>query len=81
MGRRGREVVLRYSFGTKIIMKQQIHDIILPEKIGIQVCPFSTRWRLAHEQILALNEWIDKQFPIEKDERQSRSTEICPRKH
>lgn len=51
-------------------MKQQIHDTILSEKIGIQVCPFSTRWRLAHEQILALNEWIDKQFPIEKDERQ-----------
>lgn len=49
-------------------MKQQIHDTILPEKLGIQVCPFSTRWRLAHEQLLALNEWIDKQFPIEKDE-------------
>lgn len=50
-------------------MKQQIHDTILPEKIGIQVCPFSTRWRLAQEQLLALNEWIDKQFPIDKDER------------
>lgn len=50
-------------------MKQQIHDTILPEKLDIQVCPFSTKWRLAHEQLLALNEWIDKQFPIEKDER------------
>ena len=50
-------------------MKQQIHDTILPEKIGIQVCPFQTRARLTHEQLLALNEWVDKQFPIEKDER------------
>ena len=50
-------------------MKQQIHDTILPEKLGIQVCPFSARWRLAYEQLLALNEWIDKQFPIEKYER------------
>ena len=68
MGRRGRKVVFRYSFRAKIIMKQQIHDTILPEKLGIQVCPFSTRWRLAQEQLLALNEWIDKQFPIEKVE-------------
>lgn len=45
-------------------------DTILPEKLGIQVRPFSTRLRLAQEQLLALNEWIDKQFPIEKDERQ-----------
>ena len=59
-------------------MKQQIHDTILSEKIGIQVCPFSTRWRLAHEQLLVLNKWIDKQFPIEIYERQDRSTEICP---
>ena len=50
-------------------MKQQIHDTILSEKLGLQVYPFQTRWRLAHEQLLALNEWIDKQFPIEKDER------------
>lgn len=50
-------------------MKQQIHDTILSEKLGLQVCPFLTRLRLAHEQLLALNKWIDKQFPIEKDER------------
>lgn len=29
MGGRRRKVILRYSFGTKIIMKQQIHDTIL----------------------------------------------------
>lgn len=46
------------------------HDTILPEKLGIQVCPFSVKWRLAQEQLLALSEWIDKQFPIDKDERQ-----------
>ena len=46
-----------------------IDEAYLAEKIGIQVCPFQTRWRLAHEQLLALNEWIDKQFPIEKYER------------
>ena len=50
-------------------MKQQIHYTTLPEKLGIQVCPFQTRWRLAQEQLLALNEWINKQFPIKKDER------------
>lgn len=43
---------------------------ILPEKLDIQVSPFSVKWRLAQEQLLALNEWIDKQYPIEKDERQ-----------
>ena len=70
MGRRGRKVILRYSFRAKIIMKQLIHGTILPEKLGIQVCPFSVKWRLAQEQLLALTEWIDKQFPIDKDERQ-----------
>lgn len=44
-------------------MKQQIHDTILPEKLGIQVCPFSVKLRLAQEQLLVLNKWIDKQFP------------------
>lgn len=68
-GEHDRRDLFRYSFGREIIMKQQIHDTILPEKLGIQVSPFQTRWRLAQEQLLVLNKWIDKQFPIEKDER------------
>ena len=57
-------------------MTQQIHDTILPEKLDIQVCPFSTKWGLAHEQLLALNEWGGKQFTIEKDERDRTIQEV-----
>ena len=52
MGRRGREVVLRYSFGTKIIMKQQIHDTILSilaeKRSNGDVLPFATSIEVAH---------------------------------
>ena len=57
-------------------MKQQIHYTTLPEKLGIQVCPFQTRWRLAHEQLLALNEWVDKQFTIDENERDRTIQEV-----
>ena len=52
MGRRGRKVVLRYSFRAKIIMKQQIHDTILSilaeKRANGDVLPFATSIEVAH---------------------------------
>ena len=51
----------------ELIRNNKSTTLSFPKKLGIQVCPFQARWRLAHEQLLAMNEWIDKQFPIKKD--------------